>query len=351
MWEDDPGFAPEAHVHHVDASCADVAALNRLVVELMAARLDPARPLWEVWHLGGTPDGGWAVLVTAHHTLVDGVSGSGLLHALLADGPTVAGRAVAQDCDVVPPIGERLRRVRQGGRTLAVPDIPPSVLNGRLSESRGWDRFDVDLDVLRTVAARGACTVNDVYLAALSAGLRQVLTDEGALDAGTVVRTLVPVSMRRGRGDGRRGNLDAAIFVRLPVHTDSVHAMLAAVAQQTARAKSQGEPLGTEAVVHAADLVPALVLARAARVYERRGQRRVNLVASDVHGPDEPLRLCGRPVRAMVPVLPLALGVRVTSALLSYAGRASLSFTVDAATGFDAEALRGAVERAVAELA
>ncbi|MBI1376508.1 MAG: DUF1298 domain-containing protein [Frankiales bacterium] len=366
MWVEQPGFVPEQHLHLVrpDPAAAhppsdEHAAWRDQVVDLMSRRLDTARPPWEVWQLGGTGDR-WAILVKAHHSLVDGVTGSGLLAALLAPDPSgqpARGRSAQVRAAAAAPLPpravtwrERARRLRQAVRTVAVPDLPPSVLNGPVGSHRSWDWVTVDLDNVTGTASRAGCTVNDVYLAALAGGLRSVLRERSLLAPATRVRVIVPVSLHGGGADARQGNLDAAIFVELPVHLGTARERLADVAAQTRRAKADGVALATEALVRAADAVPAPVLRRAARSYVRRGQARVNLAASDVRGPVEPLSLCGCRVLEVVPCTPLALDVRVTSALMSYAGRASLAVTVDSAVLPDAAPLLAAVVDSLAEL-
>jgi diacylglycerol O-acyltransferase len=354
VWVEDADVQPGSQLHvSVLEAPGDREALRRRVVEIMSVRLDTAQPLWRLWVLDGLQDGSWAVLVTAHHTLVDGVSGSGLLSALLSCDPSASETASAPEAETGParpPLHVSLRRLRQGVRTVAVADLPPSLLNGPLGPRRTWDWAAVELRDLRAVAKREGCSVNDVYLAAMSAALRSVLADLGAFQPATRVRVLVPVSLRRGADDVRGGNLDAAFFVDLPVHLHSVRAMLVDVAGQTARAKADGVPLATGALLHLGDVVPAPLLDQAARAYARRGQARVNLVASDVRGATDRLRLCDRAVREIVPCLPLALDVRVTSALMSYAGGAAISATVDSAAGCGAEDVVSAIVAALDDL-
>jgi diacylglycerol O-acyltransferase len=350
-WVDDPGADLGSHVHVTSLpEPYDLAALRAYVVELMGVRLDTSIPLWEAWVIDGLADGGWAVLLKAHHTLLDGVSGAGLLADLLS--PT--GEPPRRDATRrIPrhrvPLLTRAARLRQGVRTVAVPDLPASVLNGPLGGRRTWGWCSVDLAELATVADGAGCTVNDVYLAALSGGLRTALVDTGNLGAGGRVRVLVPVSTHTGFADVA-ANMDAAFFVDLPVHLASVRMMLDHVARQTAQAKADGVPLATEQLLHAGDLMPAPLLDRAAGAYVRLGQARVNLVASDICGPGSPLSLCDRPVRELVPCLPLALDVRVTSALLSYVGRVSISMTVDEGVGPDAAALVATTRASLEEL-
>jgi diacylglycerol O-acyltransferase / wax synthase len=92
----------------VDAQCFDVADHVRVFplpapageAELLAAceqlrrrRLDPARPLWQLWLLPGLPGQRVGLFVRMHHAIADGVAGVAALGALLdlaADAPTPA---------------------------------------------------------------------------------------------------------------------------------------------------------------------------------------------------------------------------------------------------------------------
>lgn len=348
VWADDPQADPGAQLRAVPVGGAsDRDALRSRVIDLMARPLDRSRPLWEVWHVDGMQDGSWAVLLTAHHAMVDGASGASLLAALLAPDGSASG-TWSQPDRAASVVRGGVRRLRQGVRTVAVPDLPTNPLNGPLGTGRSWDWATLDLAGVAHVAHVRGCTINDVYLALLSAALRRsgVL---GATDGGRV-RALVPTSMRAGAAATGLGNLDAAMFVELPVGLDSVAAMLADVAGQSARSKADGVPQATASLVRAAGAVPAPLLDRLARAYVRRGQARVNLAASDVRGPSVALELCGRRVREIVPCLPLALDVRVTSALMSYAGGVSVSVTADGAAVPDASVLTAALVQSWREL-
>jgi diacylglycerol O-acyltransferase len=336
-----------------------------------------------MWQVDGLDGGRWALVVKAHHTMVDGFVGTGLLTSLLSgDGPEPAhaplrievlpapgapevaraaaawtaslpcraGRSLARLVTEPDRVRERTRRLRAGVRTVAVPDLPPNVLAGPLGRRRLWRWVSYDLPDIEAAAARAGCTVNDVFLAALAGGYRRHLRTHAALAHDTRLRSIVPVSMRTGRDDRRSGNIDAALFVDLPVHEGDARARLADVARQTRTAKQVGVSTSTEALVRAADHVPAPVLDRAARAYVRRGQRRVNVAASNVTGPTEPLRVCGRRLLELVPYLPVALEVRTSCGLLSYADRASLSVTADADGCPDLDGLVSAIDASMAEL-
>ena len=361
----------------------DRAALCAFVSHVMESRLDVAAPLWEMWQVDGLADGCWALVIKAHHTMVDGFVGTGLLSSLLSGegdpstcpppgagalpvprAPAVAlaaatwamslpyraGGLLARVVTEPDVLREGVRRLRRGVRTIAVPDLPPSALAGPLGRRRLWRWLSYDLAAVELAATRAGCTVNDVFLAALAGGYRRHLAARDALDGDLRVRAIVPVSMRRGRGDRRSGNIDAAIFVDLPVHEADARDRLADVARQTQLAKQEGVAAGAEALLRAADHLPAPLLDRAARAYVRHGQRRVNAAASNVVGPTESLRVCRRQLLELVPYLPVALDVRTACGLLSYAGRVALAVTADADGCPDHDGLVSAVDASMTEL-
>ena len=84
VWVDDPHF----HLpYHVRATAlpqpSDDEAVCRLMGRLMSSELDRGRPLWECWVVEGLPADRWALVCKVHHCMVDGISGVGLLEALL----------------------------------------------------------------------------------------------------------------------------------------------------------------------------------------------------------------------------------------------------------------------------
>lgn len=379
IWVDAPDVDPAEHLHHATlAAPGHDDQLSEVVVRIMASPMDPRRPLWEIWQVDGLSAGRWAVVLKAHHMMVDGRTGADLLQMLLTNTPTGLPRrdveasarqaptrtALATELaawivmlplrcvrlalrSVVAP-GETRRRVaelRLGLTQVLRPDLPRTVLNGPLAARRLWGWTDVDLAAVKRAAHAEHCTVNDVYLAALAGGYRRFLTERGEPMGAVSLRAIVPVSNLVPGRPGHVGNLASAMFVQLPVDVPDPAARLHAVARRTAEQKALGVPAATAAVLRMADHIPAPLFAWAARRYGRAGQGRVNVVASNVTGPPQAQYLAGRRVLAMVPYVPTAQEVRSCTAMVSYAGRLTIAITADAEALPDADRLVAAVAR------
>jgi diacylglycerol O-acyltransferase len=388
IWVDSEHFEVAEHLHHaVLDPPGDDAQLRAMVVWIMAERLDAGRPMWEMWQVDGLSGGRWAVIAKAHHAMVDGRSGTDVVQSVLDPEPTAtaAARPEALPAELRPapsrgtlaalgatwllslPFrlirlllravlspGEARRAIQQVRAGLAAvvrPDLPPSILNGPLSSERLWGWTGIDRAPLADLRVATGCTVNDIFLTALTGGLRRYLLDRGEPLEAMVLRTIVPVSGRRGAGSPASTNDTSAMFVNLPVDAADPSEQLVAVMQSTAEQKSHGVARGTDAVVRLADHIPAPLLARASRRYILAGQARVNVAATNVPGPREVRHLGGRQLLELVPYIPVALDVRCTFALVSYADRLTIGITTDAVALPDVDRLVDAVGLSLHELA
>src|SRR5829696_7614556 len=73
---------------------------------------------------------------------------------------------------------------------------PATSLNGPIGPHRRWAWARGRLADVKAIRTSFRGTVNDVVLAVITRGFRDLLTDRGEPVAGRVVRTLVPVSVR-----------------------------------------------------------------------------------------------------------------------------------------------------------
>src|ERR1019366_5936304 len=112
----------------------------------------------------------------------------------------------------------------------------PSSLNGPVGPHRRWSWARAQLSDIKAVRAEFGGTVNDVVLACIAGGFRELLISRGeAVDR--VVRTLVPVSVRSPGEYGIYNNRVSAMFADLPVAIADPLERLAAVSAQMTELK------------------------------------------------------------------------------------------------------------------
>ena len=96
-WVDDGTFDIEYHVRELALPTpGSDRQLAEQVARIIGRQLDRARPLWEVYVIGGLDDGRVAVLTKMHHAAVDGVSGAEVMSILLDD-------TTGRELDPAPP--------------------------------------------------------------------------------------------------------------------------------------------------------------------------------------------------------------------------------------------------------
>jgi diacylglycerol O-acyltransferase / wax synthase len=390
VWSDDPHFSLEYHIRQTALpSPGDPQQLRNLVGRVMGQRLDLRRPLWETWIIEGVEDGRWALLSKVHHSMVDGVAGTDML-ALLLDGSSdpAAPQASGWSPDPVPSRGRLLRdaavelitrpseqwrvvrSLTRGPRaatalamgllrgsaalTGVLRPLPASSLTGTIGPHRRWAMGQADLDAAKQVRRVLGGTVNDVVLAAITSGYRELLDKRGELDEGHQVRTLVPVSLRTADQQGEMHNRVAALFVELPVQIADPIQRYLEVRDTMARMKGSGEQLATAAFVGMSGIAPPMLVGLALRsatwLLERGAQRFVTTLTTNVPGPQQPLELLGRRMLRAYPYVPIAEGLRTGVAIFSYDGMLTFGITADYDTVPDIDVLTDAIERGVAEL-
>jgi diacylglycerol O-acyltransferase / wax synthase len=301
------------------------------------APLAPGRPLWRV-DVIGLPDGGFALLFVAHHVLVDGRRGAAVLRSLLdppsraaAGHPAPAGRPAA-GLPVAPNRWELLRHALADLRARA----PVTSLSRPVGHGRRIVEVRAGLAGLRTLEAVYGATVNDALLAAVTAGLRELLLRRGDAVDGLTLRASVPLS------SGSAGQPEGMLLVPLPVSEADPLRRLAMIRETTTALKRRIRSGGGNVFDVLRLPIP---LARAAvHLMRHVAGRRINLFVSDIPGPAEPLDLCGARLLSALPVAPLTANVPLGIAALSYGGTLFIGVNADAAVT-DAQVLGDAMER------
>lgn len=334
VWVDDPCFVLGEHLQAVEVSGSD--QVDRVALDLLAARLPRDRPLWAARIVTG-PDGAvLALVLVVHHVLADGLAALALL-AMLADGPEPAARPfpapaptrreLARDNlrgrlaglrhlpGVVVQLGMALRLLAAGGRA------PHTALNRPTGTRRVLGTVSAGLEDVRRAAHSHGGTVNDAVLAAATGALGTLLGRRGEHPQELVVS--VPFGYR---SPGQiTGNASAVMPLRLPVRGD-LGLRIGAVAQVTRAAKLRPRAMSNTVLRPVFGLLVRLGLFR--RFLD--SQKLVNTLVTNVRGPAEPLLFGGHPVHGLVPLTSPTGNMTVVIAVLSYAGNLTITAIADA---------------------
>jgi WS/DGAT/MGAT family acyltransferase len=209
-------------------------------------------------------------------------------------------------------------------------------------------------DIKRVRKAVGG-TFNDVILASITSGFRDLLLSRGET-VDRVVRTLVPVSVRprdssgRAVGDGTYENKVSAMFAELPVSIEDPAERLHAITKQMDGLKDSKQAVAGEALTSLSGFAPPMLLAAGMRVATRAAQRNVNTITTNVPGPQFPLYAAGRKMIRAFPYVPLGGQMRIGIAIFSYNGEVNFGITGDYDTTADLDVLTSGIEDGMAQL-
>jgi diacylglycerol O-acyltransferase len=386
VWIDDPYFNIGYHVRRtaLPAPGSDL-QLQALVGRVMSQKLDRDKPLWEMWVVEGLEGGRWALLSKVHHCMVDGVAATDLM-AVLLDRERDPGEPVvppqwapgpypSEAQLLVEALGGGTRMpiefargalsALRGPRTIAAElDMtvrgliasaglarrpPSSSLNGALGPHRRWGWARGTLTDVQAVRHALGGTVNDVVLAAISGGFRELLLARGE-PVDRPLRSLVPVSVRRPGERGTYNNRVSAMFAELPIGIADPVARLQSVTMQMAGLKESKQAVAGEVLTSLSGFAPPMLLMVGARLASRLPQRNINTGTTNVPGPQFPLYAGGRRMLESFPYIPLFASVRLAVAIFSYDGKLSFGVSGDYDTTVDLQVLCGGIERGLAEL-
>ncbi|MFZ0040524.1 MAG: wax ester/triacylglycerol synthase family O-acyltransferase [Solirubrobacteraceae bacterium] len=337
VWVDDERFEVSYHVRHAglpgDGSLRE---LWSLYADVHAHRLDPTRPLWEIYLVDGLVEGQFAVIARNHHALMDGVSNMDVLAALwdlepsppaASDQPSEFWRAAPEPSDrnlvlqaareasgaalaaggrlagAVRNPGATLARVRRGaegaaeiGRAVMAP-APATPFNQKIGPGRRFTAVRLDLAEIKRVKNVLGGTVNDVMLDVVAGGIRGLYTARGLDPSGVDLRPIVPVSIRAESERGALGNRVVTLRPALPIGIEDPVERLQAISQELERCKRSTQPTVVEVLASVSDWMPAPALGPVARLGYH--PRLFNVLISNIPGPQFPLYLLGRKAKTM----------------------------------------------------
>jgi len=355
VWIDDDRFNINFHLRHTRLPLpGDERMLKRVVGRLFSQRLDRSRPMWEFWIVEGVENEQFALVAKAHHCMVDGVAGVGLLEALLQIAPAATEREPKEWKPRPAPTGAQLLRAEvkhriDGLRKLShfVPRVredfggvvgvlrsgmtpgPRTVFTAPdTSPYRRFDWTSFDLNDVKAVKNALGGTINDVVLATTTGAIRRFLQARNTdVDAVEGFRSFLPVNTRKP-GGGSTGNQVAMLLAELPVsERDPIERLKKVIVVTTALKKESNQTAGAELLEDVADLTTKRLILEISRGAIKR--RAYNVVVTNIPGPPFPLCILGAPMKSIYPLVPIPPTQNLGIALFSYNGGLHWGFNAD----------------------
>ena len=297
--------------------------------------LDRTRPLWRLDIVPGLPGGHVGLVLVLHHVVADGLRGVALVTSLLdstpqervGEGtwrpkPTPTGLELVMDdlrrrWDAVRRF--RLSQLLRSARTIRAlthaggGPAPTTSLTGPIGDSRHLKVLRYPIADLRAAAHAHGCTINDLLIAAVTTGLRDLLSRRRECQDGLELRASVPV--------GPRASSEGGMFIaRLPVGVPDDAERLKIIMQATATGKKRPDQ-GVAGIV----ALPASLARLGVGWAKRAATTHINLYVTNVPGPTSTLYFAGARLLQAVPLAPLVAGVRLSVTALSYEGQCAVS--------------------------
>jgi diacylglycerol O-acyltransferase len=384
VWVDDSGFDISFHIRKAALPAPGGRRdLTEFVQRILSRPLDRTKPLWESYVIEGMEDGLSAILTKVHHAMIDGIAGMDIATAVFDFSPEpqilsppawrpepepgrfdlfveavrdqvlhpATGLAdLAQRAWAAPArVAKEAATVLSGiGEVVGGGLAPPSPFNRPIGPNRRFAMADAQVQTFREIKRSLKGTVNDAVLATVAGALYRLLRERGESTRGRTLRAMVPVSVRTRDQRHALGNRVASIFVDLPVGPMGARRRLDIIRRSTKNLKESNQAVGAEFLMNMGMWAPPTLHAMAARLAAR--SRLINLVVSNVPGPQVPLYVAGARLLAHYPTMPLAETMGLSVAVTSLAGTMAFGVTADWDTLPDIEVLARGLEDSLAEL-
>jgi len=385
VWVDDPHFNVEYHVRHTALpEPGTEESLKRLAGRIMSQQLDKTKPLWEIWLVDKLAGDRFAMITKTHHCLIDGVSGADITAVLLditpeppdlkaepwipAPEPTPAQlltqalrERTTQPVEVLRGLRATTRAPRrvlkEAGNFLeaigalawaGLNPAPRTPINVPIGPHRRYEWVRASLDDFRTIKNALGGTINDVVLAVVSGALRRFLEHRGVDVRGLEMKAMVPMSTRAEKDRGALGNQVTAMAAPLPVYEEDPVVRLQIVRMAMKDVKESKQAVGAEMIVQLSGFAPPTILGQAARLQAQ--QRFVNVLVTNVPGPQFPLYSRGHKMLDLFPMAPLAANQALGIAVMSYNGQFGFGLIADYDALPDVGVVAEGLEKSIAEL-
>jgi diacylglycerol O-acyltransferase / wax synthase len=388
MWEYDPGFDIRNHVREIRLRRGSEREFKDAAAGVLSTLMPRERPLWDLTLMQGLAGGRTGLIARAHHCLADGISGVGLLKALMEDAPhqfvppkrkpkfsippqrdpaTMLFDTVVHTCfTTVDRVLSMESEFLELARRFAQSGTPTSNGNGAEPEHRagngvsasfdelrralpdllspaerlpfntvchGPQKFEwteIPLDEIRDLKKIAGATTNDVILTLLTLAVQRYARMHGVSVRKRRLRVVVPVSVRGKDHAADLGNRITFVPVSLPLNIARPARLLAAVHERTSLLKTAhiAEAVATAGGVLAT--VPTGVQALLGPIASQLPLSVCNLICTNVPGPRSALYLMGHELLSCYPYVPIGGEMGMNCAVITYNGMTYFGFTGDA---------------------
>ena len=370
-WIEDADVDVEFHVRHVALPApGDWRQLCIQVARIHSRPLDRSKPLWEAYviegldNIPGIPRGSFAFYTKFHHAAIDGEGGTEVLKAIHSATPEeplqeparrarvrdreplaaeLYARAFMNNVQRVPRVARfslktatrlaglgagYMGQLSQMLQEAGVPSVatvrskvrrpPVTRFSGKVSAHRVVELVVLPLADIKKVRHKVAgATINDIFLATVGGTLNKYLGAKGELPDRTMTAQ-VPMTLRGQHKGGDVGN-QVGVAV-MPVHSeiDDPLERIAAIRAGADKAKALVSAVGKDLTQHVYDLLPAV----ASELFTTRVMLpTMNVIVSNVRGPDLPIYLAGAQMVAFAPVSIAMNGLGLNVTGFSYHGQ------------------------------
>lgn len=385
-WVDDKRFDL---AHHVVAEklprkkrgAAPLDALKDRVAALCSEPLDPKRPLWQI-HLVEDLDGERSALISRiHHCIGDGIALISVMLSItdggkpppprqrkaepedetdwLADAVIkpftdltvkaigLSGQGLAKSIELMgnpaQPLAGGLDAARIGYQVISdvaalalMPDDTPTRLKGKATRGKkvAWGE-PLPLDAVKIVGKAFGCSINDVLLASVAGAIGDYLRAKGDDTAGAELRAMVPVNLRPLEQAYKLGNRFGLVPLVLPIGVVNPIERLYVVRQRMSGLKGSYQPLLAFGVLALSGLMIKPVQAAITGLFAKKA----SAVMTNVPGPAQPLKFCGRTVEQVMFWVPQSGDIGMGVSILSYGGGVQFGLITDARMCPDPQAI------------
>ena len=390
-WELDPNFDILNHVREVVLKQGTDSDFKAEMAKVISSTLDRNHPLWDITLVQGLKGNRTGMIIRLHHCMADGVSGVGIMNALLDASPTpgkpappkqprqerprptdsvamlldealksyqtfMQGALTAQS-EVLTIARELLAGATQGHTEELLHLVPelgsPSdrlpfnkICHG--PQQIAWG----ELPMADIKAIRGNCggTVNDVVLTVIASTVRRYAKQHGVNLRGRQLRMIVPVNVR-GDGDAAElGNRITFLPINVPLFISDPRALLARISERITFLRSIGVPEMVGMFGMLVSKVPLAVQAALVPVLTQLPLSLANMICTNIPGPQVPLYMLGHKLLRCYPYVPIGGEMGVNVAIMSYNGVAYVGFGGDVMAVPDIERFEEMLRESFAEL-